>query len=218
MDWTAQIDSYCERLGPGFWAEPVNAITNGAFLCAALIVWRSNRNTPLTRTLCIILFVIGIGSTLFHTFATRWAALADTLPIAAFILTYLYAINRHSLGWPLWAAALCTLAFLPYAAGVFAVLSNVPFLRISGGYWAVPILLIFYASVLRNRQPALAVGFVAGAAILSLSISLRSLDAMLCASFPVGTHFLWHLLNATMLAIMIAVYRRHMLEAAPAGR
>ena len=32
--WTRQIDIYCERLGPGFWAEPVNALSNGAFLVA----------------------------------------------------------------------------------------------------------------------------------------------------------------------------------------
>ena len=38
MDWSAPIDAYCERLGPQFWAEPVNAATNGAFLIAALAV------------------------------------------------------------------------------------------------------------------------------------------------------------------------------------
>lgn len=25
------IDIYCERLGPGLWAEPLNALTNAAF-------------------------------------------------------------------------------------------------------------------------------------------------------------------------------------------
>jgi hypothetical protein len=25
------IDAYCERLGPGLWAEPLNALTNLAF-------------------------------------------------------------------------------------------------------------------------------------------------------------------------------------------
>ena len=24
MDWTRQIDAYCERVGPEFWAEPLN--------------------------------------------------------------------------------------------------------------------------------------------------------------------------------------------------
>jgi hypothetical protein len=40
---------------------------------------------------------------------------------------------------------------------------------------------------------------------------LRTLDEPFCATFPIGTHFLWHLLNALMLGWMIEVYRRHML-------
>jgi len=34
--WLTPIDNYCERLGPGFRAEPLNAATNGAVLAAAL--------------------------------------------------------------------------------------------------------------------------------------------------------------------------------------
>ena len=40
MAWTDPIDAYCERLGPGFWAEPLNAWTNLAFLLAALLAPR----------------------------------------------------------------------------------------------------------------------------------------------------------------------------------
>ena len=92
MDWSAQIDSYCERLGPGFWAEPVNAVSNAAFLIAAFILWRKLRGQglPLAMGLVGILAAIGIGSFLFHSFATRWAALADVLPILIYILVYIY--------------------------------------------------------------------------------------------------------------------------------
>ena len=34
------VDLYCERLGPGLWAEPINAITNAAFLIIAYFVWQ----------------------------------------------------------------------------------------------------------------------------------------------------------------------------------
>ncbi len=46
--WLTPIDNYCERLGPGFRAEPLNAATNGAFLAAALyalVLWRRMRAT-----------------------------------------------------------------------------------------------------------------------------------------------------------------------------
>ena len=52
MDWTAQIDGYCERLGPGFWAEPLNALTNLAFLIAALVMWRRTRGQGMPMATC----------------------------------------------------------------------------------------------------------------------------------------------------------------------
>ena len=42
-----RIDAYCERLGPAFWAEPVNALTNAAFPIAAWVAWRRWRGDPL---------------------------------------------------------------------------------------------------------------------------------------------------------------------------
>ncbi len=43
-DWLTPICAYCERGDPGFWAEPVNALSNAAFLIAAgLAAWRLRR-------------------------------------------------------------------------------------------------------------------------------------------------------------------------------
>ena len=36
MDWFRYIDIYCERTAPGFWDEPLNAVSNAAFLIAAI--------------------------------------------------------------------------------------------------------------------------------------------------------------------------------------
>jgi hypothetical protein len=40
------IDAYCERLGPGLWAEPLNAVTNLAFIVAAVICLRVSGIPP----------------------------------------------------------------------------------------------------------------------------------------------------------------------------
>jgi hypothetical protein len=75
--------------------------------------------------------------------------------------------------------------------------------------------------ILARRAPATARGLAIGAAILLVSITARSLDGQLCAKIPLGTHFLWHILNGIMLGWMIEVYRRHMLASpilAPEGR
>lgn len=210
MDWTAQVDAYCERTDLAFWSEPVNAVTNAAFLLAAWVMWRRTRGEglPVATLLVALLAAIGVGSFLFHTTATRWAALADTAPIGLFILVYLYAANRHFWGWPVWAALVGTLAFVPYAVATVPVFRALPFFGISAVYWPVPLLILIYAALLRRRAPYTARGLAIGAAILVVSLVARSLDEPLCAAIPVGTHLWWHILNAVMLGWMIEVLRR----------
>ena len=98
MDWNRIIDGYCERVGtdPNFWGEPVNAITNAAFLAAALWALHEARSRERldwsTGLLCVNVFAIGVGSFLFHTFATRWAVMMDVVPIQTMILLYFAAV------------------------------------------------------------------------------------------------------------------------------
>ncbi len=201
------IDAYCERMGPGYWAEPINAVTNAVFVIAAVIMWRRSADVPLARALSVILGLIGLGSYLFHTHAQVWAAIADSTPIAAFILVYLFAINRDVWGMRPWVAGGATALFVPYAVVTVPIWQAVPVLGVSAGYVSVPVLILIYAALLWRRTPALARGFVIGAAILFVSLLARSVDEMLCAHVPVGTHFWWHILNGIMLGWMIEVYR-----------
>ncbi|MDX1729893.1 MAG: ceramidase domain-containing protein, partial [Aurantimonas coralicida] len=114
MDWTQPIDAYCERLGAGFWAEPLNAVSNLAFLVAAgLKLWR--RTGRRDRPVCLLaglVAIIGIGSFLFHTFANRWSSLADVLPIALFIYAYFFLALHRLVGLARSAAGLGTAVFL----------------------------------------------------------------------------------------------------------
>lgn len=218
MGWLEQVDGYCERLGPGFWAEPWNAVTNAAFLIAAALVWRATAGLPLARAMAVNLAVIGIGSFLFHTFANRVTGLMDVLPILAFILLYVFAASRDMLGLTGWRAGVATFGFIPYAAATVPLWSMVPGLGSSAGYAPVPVLILFYAWLLRRRAPATARGLTVGAGILVASLLFRTLDGPVCATVPVGTHFLWHVLNGVMLGWMIVVYMRHMRRGGvPAG-
>ena len=212
MEWTRQIDGYCERLGPDYWAEPVNAVTNAAFLIAAFVMWRRVRGQGLglAELLVVILAVIGIGSYLFHTHAEVWAAIADTTPILLFILVYFFAVNRDFIGLRPWPAFGVTLLFIPYSVATVPLFQMVPGLGGSAAYAPVPLLILIFAFGLRNRMPDTAKGMAIGAGILIASITFRSLDEPLCGAFPVGTHFMWHILNGVMLGWMIEVYRRHM--------
>ncbi len=210
MDWFEQIDGYCERVDFSYWSEPLNAVTNLAFVIAAIIMWGRSAGVPMARVLCAILFAIGVGSYLFHTHATQWSAMADVIPIGVFILVYLFAVNRDIVPMPWWLAVFATACFIPYAVLLVPVLNQIPFIMISNFYWTIPILLLLYAILLRHR-PGIAEGFLIGIAILCVSITLRSVDEILCMHWPIGTHFFWHILNGVMLGWMIEVYRRHML-------
>ena len=94
------------------------------------------------------------------------------------------------------------------------VFRAVPFYGVSAGYLSVPLLIAIYAWLTRAR-PALSRGLAIGAGLLMVSLTFRSLDMPACDALPLGTHFLWHILNAIMLGWMIELYRRHRLAPPP---
>ena len=211
----AYVDAYCERVEPSLFGEPLNALTNLSFIIAAIFAWRllGNQKLPLARALVVILFLIGVGSTLFHTFATRWAALTDVIPIAAFILVYIFVANREFLGFSLILSLVGVVLFFAYAPLTsFAISYIFPAIGSSAGYAAVALLIFIYAAALWTKNSRAARGLLVGGAILTVSIGFRTIDDYACPVLPFGTHFMWHILNGIMLAWMIAVYRRHALE------
>ena len=51
--------------------------------------------------------------------------------------------------------------------------------------------------------------------VFALSLTLRSLDGALCQQVPLGLHWAWHLLNATVLYLLLRVAITH--RSAPGG-
>jgi len=215
MEWTQQVNQYCERLDPSFWAEPINAVTNLAFVIAAIFMWPRVRGLVLGQALTVLLALIGIGSFLFHTYAMIWSGVADVVPIVLFVLLYLYAAIVHFWNQSPAIGIVGIVLFFPYAFGLTFLFNKLPFFCISSFYWPIPILILGFAIALQHRIKRTSRGLAIGASILCVSLVARSLDHIVCPGIATGTHFLWHILNAVMLAWMIEVYRRHML-AAPA--
>ncbi|MFM1815187.1 MAG: hypothetical protein RLZ98_1882 [Pseudomonadota bacterium] len=224
MSWQTKIFAYCERGNDsGFWAEPVNAVTNIAFVVAAFAALRlwlrlPDRTSRLVElALIAIVFTIGIGSFLFHTFATRWAALADVAPITVFMLAYLaYALVRF-LGLAVFWSGLATLLFfisLP-AAGLLSASAGAGFFAGSASYLpALVVLLVVGVLLLVRRHPA-GVNVLAAALVFGGSLTLRTIDMASCGwdsswrASPLGTHFAWHVLNAVLLYLLLAAALRH---------
>ena len=203
MHWLDRIDLYCERTDLTLWSEPLNAITNLAFLAAAALLWRAQSATaqPVDaqdRALAILIGTIGVASLLFHTLATVWAALADTLSILLFAAYFLFLFLTR-------AARVRGMIALA-AAGAFAALSYAfPKLLPSGsltgsaGYLPYVVALAAMIAYLWRRRPASARAFLGATLLFVASLGLRSVDLPLCGKFPLGTHFFWHLLNAVVL-------------------
>ncbi len=209
MDLTQTFDAYCERTDPSYWSEPLNAVTNLAFIIAAIIMWRRSTGYPAGLVLAGILFAIGVGSYLFHTHATVWAVILDVTPILLFSLTYIFLANRDYWGLPVWLSALGSAAYIPYSVAFGAAFGQLPFFEISAQYWPLPVLIFAYAFLLRRRWPVTARNLAIGASILCVSLVFRSVDETVCAAFPIGTHIFWHILNALMLGWMIETWLRH---------
>lgn len=216
MDWTRQIDNYCERLGPGFWAEPWNAVTNGFFILAAIASYfyatrRGQLDWPLV-VLITITVAVGIGSFLFHTFATVWAVIADVVPIQLFILTYFALAMRRFAGLPWWGAALATAAFVAFSAVGGEALGEALGDRLNGSEGYLPPLaaLIAVGGALYVAGRTGAGGALMAAGLLfAVSLSFRTVDMAVCDAFPLGTHFLWHALNGVLLGFLIVAMARY---------
>jgi len=195
---------YCERLDVGFWAEPVNALSNAAFLITALLLLRllGHRQQGDVSwdiyTLILLVASVGLGSFLWHTFATQWAELADKLPIFAFMLVFFssYMARVLRLSWRLISFWLALFLLLNVAVKL-----SLPADLFNGSIMYLPallaLLMMAFASV-RQRLPGAMIMF-ALTGLFCVAVTFRSIDQLLCDSFPLGSHFIWHLLNAVML-------------------
>jgi hypothetical protein len=203
MHWSDPIDIYCERIGPAFWAEPVNAITNIAFLLAAYAawrIWRRGSRDPYVLALIVLAAVIGLGSFAFHTLATRGAALLDVIPIALFVHAYLLFALIRFVKLRVLTAFLIVVAFF-FAARAASGLLPAGILNQSGDYLPVLVALLVVGYVVRRRPEGRVILLAAG--VFAVSLAFRTVDMAVCDAFPLGTHFVWHMLNAVVIYILL---------------
>ena len=201
------IDLYCERTSAGLLAEPVNALTNLSFFIAAWLAWRlahkHRKRNPATLTLIGLVVLIGIGSSLFHTFANRTTLWMDELPILVFQLTFLGLYLRRVIHMR-WSNVIAY--YLAFVVLVVEARQHGEILNGSLAY--LPALLVLLALAWlhwRERHKERALLFVASGVFI-VSVLFRSIDNAVCADFPLGTHFLWHILNGILMYLLLRVF------------
>src|SRR3990170_1667303 len=165
MTFGERVFLYCERgTSEALFAEPINAVSNAAFLLAALagflLVLRrppEERNADQFLLPVLVLF-IGLGSLAFHLYADRGTALADVVAI-----TMQVRCGEDFIGFP--------------GSGVEGVK---PCLNGSLFYFPALVALMVVGLILSESGHKAAPWLLWAAAIFALSIALRSLDLALC--------------------------------------
>ncbi len=243
MNLSEHVFLYCERgTSTLLLAEPWNAASNAGFILVGLIAIDLLLRRPVEQRsadqflLAALILLIGLGSLSFHVFANRGTELADVIPINIFMLVYLgVALNRF-LGTPPGWTVLLVIGFAAIAglAGQLKcwdgaigipgpeVTGAGPCLNGSVGYLPALFALIVVGMLMRERDQRAAPLVLWAAAIFAVSITLRSVDLSICSDVAyeghkIGTHFIWHLLNAGVLFLLFLATFRVGETAAPAS-
>lgn len=215
------LDAYCERVGPGLLAEPLNAITNVSFLLAAWAAWVLARRTGTlsagVQVLVAIGASVGIGSILWHTLANSWALILDIVPIIVFIMCFIWLHARSVIEVPVRSAVALVAAFLLMTAFVF------PYSAVlHGALVYTPGLLVVLALGLYDARKGTAARYtlLLAAGVYVGALFFRTIDNEVCSVVPLGTHFIWHSLIglATYLAMRSLILNLASKVASPAHR
>ena len=226
MDWFAPVDIYCERTGPEFWSEPLNALSNASFLIAAFWGYYTARTRDaLSWTVVsaiILVAAIGVGSFLFHTFATTWSAMADVIPIWTFVVWFLILSVHYQSGAKslLRTSAIVIGAMLVIGAILWMIASVGPSDSstqevgdgLNGSTQYLPAILALYGFtifMMWRRDPG-RWWVLAATVTFSISLVSRTIDMWVCPTFPAGTHMFWHLLNGVMIALLLQGFIRNL--------
>ncbi|MCG6969584.1 MAG: hypothetical protein LJE85_07445 [Gammaproteobacteria bacterium] len=209
------ISLYCERTLPGLWEEPLNAITNLAFIIASaftLLLYRRQSTFSVAAhwdflLLITLMFAIGIGSGLWHFYPTRFTVLADVIPIALFINVYLLSFFHRVFGFT-WRSLL--LVFMAFQLLNMLVLMSFSPRFLNGSIFYGPgwIILMSIGAYLFITKHRLHGRLLAAGGIFTASLIFRTMDREVCQWVPLGTHFIWHVLNAWLLYLLTSALIR----------
>ena len=201
--------AYCERAGDaGLWAEPLNFITNASFIVFGFLAWRFLGTQPKHHwrevgdlwALAFSMFLIGLGSALWHSWAAPgWTVIVDTVPIYLFINIYIFSLYRRIAQWRWRSIIILWAAFMAFTTLLQRAL---PMETLNGSLMYLPTLGFMIASGLyfmaaQKRLAGKSMLLLSG--LFALSLTFRTVDTMLCSLIPIGTHFIWHILNGLLL-------------------
>jgi hypothetical protein len=189
---------YAETNLDHFIAEPWNAISSLAIVLPALY-WAFYLRFQFKKYSFIyfgipLLIAGGIGSTLYHAFrSSSFFLVMDVLPTA--ILTLSVGIYFWVKVLPKWWQSLFIV--VPVTLGRFWLFQLLPGeLAVNISYFLTGTLIFFpvLLYLIKTRLKHV-IDILLSVSSLSISLVFRERDQVLTDLFPMGTHFLWHILS-----------------------
>ena len=195
---------YCERTSFDILSEPLNFFTNLCFIIFSVLLLFNK--SILDKKYALLIFLIGVGSMLFHSIPNRLTGFLDVFFIISFIFYYIFTLYIK-LNIKKYISAIISIAFIVICF-VFGIISKNTLLGSSAFYLPIIFHILFlYLYFLKNKKIYMYHNlFLFILVLFSFSLLLRSVDLYLCNLFFIGTHFIWHILNALVLYLLVKFY------------
>ena len=176
--------------------------SNLAYVAAAVFsinyILKSGKTHPLTLFFSGLTLLIGLGSSLFHSYQTGWAQLSDIIPCWTFMMTYIGSALYYMLNISKIRTFFYMLAFsasLAFTGTFHLEAPSVPWIPAGVMLWILSVGLYN-----RGRQSYYSIG--AGALCFTIGLTLKHINPWMLGHLGVGTHWLWHLITALMLVYL----------------
>lgn len=200
---------YCEQAKYAGYFEPWNTVTNLTFIIAGIILLvnlkRSKQLDAKAIFLSSVLIIIGIGSLAWHLYRNNLTLTADSIPIAVFVLSYLFFYLKYTCRKTL-HLILLFFGFFIYTP-LLTWLLNPDSSEIFGNGGAMYFSAITYLLVIQiynyyNMRSIIKKSMIIIIVFL-ISLTFRQANLFLCNNIHFGTHFMWHILNGLSLYLMV---------------
>ncbi len=188
---------YCEQGLINHFLEPLNSISNLFFVVSAVLLFlyfQKKKVVDLKSKLFVgLILLIGIGSLIWHIIPTTATFFMDVIPIALFLILYLFFLLDKIVKRKMIAMSVMGVYLLVVILG-FIIFPT--FFSSYGGIYILTLLFLggtaiaaFLKKILFKETSIIFLLFL-------LAFIVRQLDLVVCPFFPLGTHFVWHTINA----------------------
>lgn len=196
------VPIYCEKpLFSGFF-EPLNFLSSLLFIISAIGLFFLFKNNKIkdvkSRIFLVLVFLVGVGSLLWHLKRDMLTLFLDIIPILVFLLVYFYFLllriskdKRFSFfGIIAYIVLTIIMSFVLRATAKSAIFN--------GAYEYIPAALFLFLLVIYSyiKDITLAKRITVVFLLFVAALFSRQVDLMICPYLRFGTHFLWHLLNS----------------------